>query len=115
MGSSNKYSMVIIRKIIEISSTRFHILGKKCTKSNGGCAPESVGGSLQHSSRPSSWIYPAGLGPNYKGRGGEKGKGGEDVGKGGNWLKGNVGEGEKGRKYWGFFIGFGGWTPLATD
>jgi len=55
------------------------------------------------------------LGPNYKGRGGEKGKGGEDVGKGGNWLKGNVGEGEKGRKYWGFFIGFGGWTPLATD
>ena len=28
---------------------------------------------------------------------------------------GNVGEGEQGRKYRGFFIGFGGWTPLATD
>jgi len=49
---------LILRKIIKIVSTRWHILKLKCIKFDfgWGSAPDPAGGSLQRSPRLPSWF-----------------------------------------------------------
>jgi len=82
---------------IKIVATRCHILKLKCTNFDFGlvCAPDPVGGSLQRSPRPPSWISGGLL---LRGRRGGEGKGKAGEGKGlRGWAKGGKGEKERGK------------------
>jgi len=65
---------LILRKIIKIAATRCQILRLKCTKFDfgWGSAPDPAGGAYSAPPGPLAGFK----GPTYKGRGGDRGKGG---------------------------------------
>jgi len=80
-----KFDQLILRKIIKIVATRFHILTLKCTKIDFGwrSTPDPGGGSYSDLPRPLAEFK----GPTYKGRaGGGEGRGGEGRGAQPVWL-----------------------------